>query len=469
MPLISREIQMNAAQPCQPPDSATAGDTTDAVLELDAGEALQVAVELHRLGELGNAELLYRRILDVVPGDPDALHFLGVLHHQRGRNDEAISCMERSIAADPTLPDRYSNLGNVLLEMERYEPAEQAYRQAITLDSGHANAHNNLGALLRACGRPEQARDAFLAAIAANPGQIDAYNNLGNLYSGLGYTTQAIACYCKAITLMPGHPQARKLLGIAYYTLGQVDKAADVFSQWMVDEPDNPVARHMHAACSGSDVPARASNAYIESTFDAFAGSFDAKLGKLGYQAPALVAAALERAHGAGGRALTVLDAGCGTGLCGPLLAPHARRLVGVDLSSRMLQHASARGVYDALEKAELVAYLEAHHGQFDVVASADTLVYFGALEAVFEATRDALTPGGLMIFTVEEAIDAPDAYRINPHGRYSHGRQYIARRMAAAGLTVEALDAAELRTEGGTPVTGLVVTGRKAAPEVAS
>ena len=28
---------------------------------------------------------------------------------------------------------------------------------------------------------------------------------------------------------------------------------------------------------------------------------------------------------------LDVLDAGCGTGLCGPLLAPYARRLVGVD------------------------------------------------------------------------------------------------------------------------------------------
>ena len=39
-------------------------------------------------------------------------------------------------------------------------------------------------------------------------------------------------------------------------------------------------------------------------------------------------------------KALDILDAGCGTGLCGPLLAPYARRLVGVDLSDGMLKHA---------------------------------------------------------------------------------------------------------------------------------
>jgi hypothetical protein len=36
----------------------------------------------------------------------------------------------------------------------------------------------------------------------------------------------------------------------------------------------------MIAACSGRDVPARASDAFIERTFDSFAGSFEAKLAK---------------------------------------------------------------------------------------------------------------------------------------------------------------------------------------------
>jgi predicted TPR repeat methyltransferase len=55
---------------------------------------------------------------------------------------------------------------------------------------------------------------------------------------------------------------------------------------------------------------------------------------------------------------LDVLDAGCGTGLCGAIVAPYARRLVGVDLSEGMLVHATSKNVYDSLIKAELTEYL---------------------------------------------------------------------------------------------------------------
>jgi predicted TPR repeat methyltransferase len=134
-----------------------------------------------------------------------------------------------------------------------------------------------------------------------------------------------------------------------------------------------------------------------------------------------------------------------------------------------MLQLASARGVYDELVKAELQAYLADHFCEFDVIISADTLVYFGPLEGVFSAAFRALKPGGLLIFTVEEASDTASGYRINPHGRYSHGRDYIRGALVQAGFEVKAIDAAELRKEGGKPVGGLVVTGGKVAPEMLS
>ena len=60
------------------------------------------------------------------------------------------------------------------------------------------------------------------------------------------------------------------------------------------EEPEDPIARHMLAACTGRDVPARASNGFVEATFDSFASSFEAKLAILSYRAPALVAAMVE-------------------------------------------------------------------------------------------------------------------------------------------------------------------------------
>src|SRR3954452_22066229 len=122
----------------------------------------------------------------------------------------------------------------------------------------------------------------------------------------------------------------------------------------------------MLAACSGHDVPARASDAFIEATFDSFAASFDSKLAKLLYRAPELVAETLKRSDGSSSRDLHVLDVGCGTGLCGSLIAPYARRLIGVDLSERMLEQARERNVYDELVKRELTAYLSACDAAFD-------------------------------------------------------------------------------------------------------
>jgi predicted TPR repeat methyltransferase len=432
--------------------------------ELSLSEALSVAVQLHRTGRLDDAEALYRRVLEVAPDDANALQFLGVLSHQRGRSEAAIELISKAIALDPGQPGWHSNLGNVLVELGRLPEAVDAYRKAITLEPRHADAYNNLGAVLRAQGRLDESAAAYSTAIELAPDHLDAHNNLGNLLSSRGRVREAVAYYCKAITLMPGHPEARKLLGIAYYTIGQVDAAAEVFRRWLADEPDNPVARHLFAACSGREVPDRASDAYVETTFDAFAGSFDAKLEHLAYRAPQLVASALERASGEPAKRLVALDAGCGTGLCGPLIAAHVARLTGVDLSSAMLAKAEGRGVYDELVKAELTTYFATHPESFDLITSADTLVYFGPLEGVIQAASGALRAGGLLIFTVEDALTDAGAlgYRINPHGRYSHRREYVVDVLGAAGFDVAAVEPAELRREGGNPVAGLVVTARK-------
>ena len=128
-----------------------------------------------------------------------------------------------------------------------------------------------------------------------------------------------------------------------------------------------------------------------------------------------------------------------------------------------MIDRARARNVYDELVRRELTAYLRDAAGAFDVIVSADTLVYFGPLEEVVAAAGNALRRGGRIVFTVEELrCAARDAgYSISPNGRYRHARAYVERVLADASLRSEIVPA-ELRLEAGEPVPGLVARGVK-------
>ena len=433
--------------------------------DLTLDEALSIALVLQQADQWAAAADLYRSILEVAPEHADALHFSGVLAHQQGRSDEAVKLIERSLEHEAERADWHSNLGIVLQEQLRLDEAIAAYRRAIDLDPSHANAHSNLGVVLRAKGEPAEAEAAYRAAIRIDPDHVDAYHNLGVLLSAERRPREAALCFSKVITLRPKHPEARRLLGLAHCTLGEVDQAVEIYEEWLKEDPDNPIARHMLAACSGCEVPTRASDAFIETTFDSFAASFDSRLARLLYRAPTLIVEMAKRSDGDAAKRLDVLDVGCGTGLCGPLVAPYARRLVGVDLSGRMLARARERKVYDELVKGELTAYLAGCNEAFDLVVSADTLVYFGPLNVVVSAAAQALRPHGRLIFTVEELVgEGHDAgYSLGTSGRYRHSNAYLEGALEDAGLRSEIVPA-ELRLEGGEPVAGLVVLGTKPA-----
>src|SRR6185503_20048517 len=199
----------------------------------------------------------------------------------------------------------------------------------------------------------------------------------------------------------------------ALYRAGRIDEAVAVYKEWLPVDPDNAVARHMLAASTGAETPQRASDNYVRQIFDSFAGSFEQVLDRIGYRAPTLISDFLDRVAPANDASLVIADAGCGTGLCADFLRRRAQRLVGVDLSAGMLAKARARKAYDELIEIELAAWLAGRSAEFDLIVSADTLCYFGALEQALAGAAGALRPGGRVIFTVERAADDVSNYHL--------------------------------------------------------
>ncbi|MET0331152.1 MAG: tetratricopeptide repeat protein [Dyella sp.] len=427
--------------------------------------ALQQAMQAHQSGDLDTAERLYRGVLGMRATQPDALHYLGVLLHQRGQSEKAIELVRQSLRITPHHADAHSNLGNIYKECGRLAEAEASYRQALDLMPRHPQALGNLTVVLQAQERVDEARLSYAAWLESYPDDVRAHHHYGRFLCthprDLNDVEQSLEYFRTAFLLDGDNLCVLEDLGVTLYALGHSDEAAAVYRDWAARDPDDPIPRHMLAACGGAEAPPRAEDAYVRDLFDRFAGNFDEQLLKnLGYRAPQVLIEALGAA--AEGEALDVLDAGCGTGLCGPLIRARARQLVGVDLSAGMLEQARLRYCYDALVESELSAYLLAHPRSCDLVVCADTLVYFGDLGHVLLLTYAALRPGGRLAFSLEALVGAD--YELSPSGRYRHARSYVEKTLAAAGFVQIHIAEETLRKEAGRWVDGWVVLARRAA-----
>ncbi|MCC8999297.1 MAG: tetratricopeptide repeat protein, partial [Candidatus Contendobacter sp.] len=343
------------------------------------------------------------------------------------------------------------------------QPAEAiaAYRQAIACRADFPEAYKNLGVALRLQGDMAGAIEILQQGIAIKPDYAAAYFSLGRTLAAADQPEAAIQALQEGLQRDP-QPGGYRELGRVLCALNRIEEAADCYRRWTCQYPDDPEARHLLAAVTGEDVPDRAADGYMQALFDRFAQSFDQQLQRLNYQAPHLLATAIAAQWDTPNSTRHVLDAGCGTGLCGPLLRPYARCLTGVDLSPQMIAKARMRAVYDDLVIAELTAFMQERTEVFDLIVSTDTLIYFGDLEPPLRAAAGALLPGGLLAFTVERLMDGAEDFRLSSSGRYLHSQSYLEQILMSANLTPLSIISADLRLERREPVGGYVVLARK-------
>ncbi|MGH8549945.1 MAG: tetratricopeptide repeat protein [Methylococcales bacterium] len=425
--------------------------------KVSPGQLMVLGKAAHKQGRLDEAERCYRSVLEIHPGHPDALHFLGILLHRHGDSRAGLELVNRSLAIDPWNIHALNNLGNIHKELGESEEAARCYRKVLELRPNHVDALNNLGVILKIHGDYDHAIEAFEKALTQTPENADIYQNLSNCYRKMERFDEAIDGYWRAIRLRPYDEGEYSYLRHLLYAAGQREKAFKLIEEWLEREPDNLSALHLRATFSPDTVPMRANDGYVRKTFDDFANSFDSVLKSLDYRAPELVSALINSRFLASSQHPSVLDAGCGTGLCGPLIRASVARLDGVDISPGMLEKASQRSLYDGLFEAELTGFIATLSNAYDVILCADTLVYFGDLKPVFEAAFGALRPRGTLIFTVEKS-DRNQAFELQPHGRYCHSEHYLRSTLETSGFSIISCESVVLRRELGEDVQGYLI-----------
>ncbi|MBB3264398.1 tetratricopeptide (TPR) repeat protein [Azospirillum sp. OGB3] len=205
-------------------------------------EALTIALDLHTAGRTDEAETLYGRILDAVPGEPNALHLYGLLCAQGGRLEQAAGLLEKAVALRPGLPEYRANLA--MLHQARGNPAAAAeeYRAALRLCPDSAALAFPLAGAARQAGQSGLALAAYRRTILIQPDLAEPMVQAGILLRYAGRTGEAASALRRAVRLRPDHGEAWHHLGVALQRIGGPD-AATALAQAVALLPEDATPR----------------------------------------------------------------------------------------------------------------------------------------------------------------------------------------------------------------------------------
>ena len=395
-----------------------------------ADRSLIDAQTLARVGRLDEAARLFREHVRFNPRHLTALHWLGLIYFQSGQFDRAQEIMSKALRIEPRFFEAYRIRGLSLMLLKKYPAAPGTFERALALQPNHVELLVNSGLALLELQRPSEALKKFDRALELNPNNAACWNNRANAFVAMERYEEAVVSYDRALALDPTLETARRNRFVVMHKLKRLTRIADFALREM---------------------------------FDAVAPEFDSMmvdgLSYRGHLNVREMAGRVIDTHKAGWR---ILDIGCGPGLVGEAFTDMAAggRLDGLDLAPRMIETARKRGIYDELILGDLESVLNEEGRQYDLIVSADTMIYLGDLALAFSGAANRLVEGGYYIFACESK--AGQGWELNEADRFSHSEAYLREEAARAGLAFVDLIARDLRFEKGKPVGGLAVALRK-------
>jgi predicted O-linked N-acetylglucosamine transferase (SPINDLY family) len=207
----------------------------------DPQAALNHAMELHRQGNLVDAENLYRQLQRHFPDATDLIHLIGLIEVDTGRKDEGFANLRRVIELQPNVPHYHANLGARLLEQREAEEAVRHLDRALALQPDAASHHYNLGNALLQLQRWPEALTAYRRSLALQPDNQACELQLGLALHSAGLMRESIAHYRDMLRRRPADLSAATNLGAMLQADCDLDGAAEAFGHALRIEADNTI------------------------------------------------------------------------------------------------------------------------------------------------------------------------------------------------------------------------------------
>lgn len=419
-----------------------------------------MAATLRSMGRLFEALPLYEKALQTDGHNPVIYTGYGIALELDGKIDDAFAAYTKAIEISPEYADAYAHRGSILLGQNKIKQAVSDLRKATELNKEHGEAWLDLGVALYKDGLYLEAMEAYRKAIILNPDNPEVCNNLAIAVHQAGDLKEAAGLCFNALALDKDFAEVHNTLAAILGDMYKEDKelAIGTAKAWVKHCPKNKIAAHTLAAFINDNSKEKASPEYLKEHFDGFAETFDTTLSALKYKAPDLIADEIKRLKI---KNAVILDLGCGTGLCGQRLRELSSTLRGLDVSPLMLDKARRTNIYDELVESEAEEYLEHIKNEYDIISAADVLCYFGRLDNIFQAIRQALKAGGAFVFTLEQNTKTDDDYLLQPSGRFCHTERYARSQLEKIGFHNITVTSATIRFEDKNQVSGMLISAR--------
>lgn len=344
------------------------------------------------LNKLNLAHKAFEKSIEIEPKFPDPYNNLGTIFFEQGEFTKALELFESAIKLKPDYVDAYSNMGLVLKDMSLLDKALKTLKKGLTFDNKNPQILFNIGVVYQEIKDSEKAEIFFNQAIEFDPKNVDYIYRLSNF---LLFRKR----YDEALVLL------KRIIQIGTNSIN-LDKVN--FCIKALEGKNTETAPISH----------------IEDMFDKYAKDFDMSLvNDLQYNAPKLIIDKLfeiKKNKDFG----NVIDFGCGTGLVGEKIKDYCSRLIGVDISKKMLLEAKKKNVYNKLLNVDIITFLKNEKLNYNLFIFADVFIYVGKLNEIFQLIKSKNNVSGSLIFTIE--LNENKDFFLEKSGRFSHSQMYI-------------------------------------------
>ncbi|HEX8525086.1 MAG TPA: tetratricopeptide repeat protein [Tepidisphaeraceae bacterium] len=198
--------------------------------QVTVDQAVALAEQHQRAGQLQIAINLYRQVLSLEPARP--LHnALGHVLLSAGMMTDAICVFEEGTRRRPEDFITWSNLGSAHQMNGNIDSAIHAHERALALAPRDVGSLCNMALALRSAGRLDEATATAHAALEADPSSAAALQILGDLLIGARKLEEAAAVVQRALELSPHDAINHSNHGILLHLQGELDASIEALRQ----------------------------------------------------------------------------------------------------------------------------------------------------------------------------------------------------------------------------------------------